>query len=579
MDRSEAVVKIAKSMVVGGICCCLLACGLTVGLWHRKELNADFEKEVKSPSLVLPKDGNYYGAYLAGYMAQKNQDYEKTSHYFERVLVGDPDNQKIKTSLYFLNIMQGKFDEMMPLVHEIATLNRPELLAEYVLIAAAVRNGDYQKARNIVEQKTDYGLDSILLPVVKAWLWAGSGDKNRAFSSLAELDQDPKMKPLFLYYSGLLNSYFGDMTAADDAFLKLTQFSVPSLTAFVFAQDFYEKQGLWKSGESVYDYFQKAMMDQSAAFDVVKGLTETTQITPAVGLAVVFYDVSVALGPLGVEETSLMFNELSLYLDPDATIPKIWGAEVFESIKGYRAANRMYDRVHNPSDIILFKKAINLMAQEDYESALPVLKNIGLRNTGNPLVQRLLAETYFQLGYYPEAIRSYHQAILVLRQGNQAEDLGRALFELGAVYHEMGDFEKSEKTLLDALRVDPNNALILNYLGYSWLEREKNVDQAFEMVKKANESMPDDPHIMDSLALGYYYKKEYQKALALAERATDMIPYSAVAYSHLGDIYMALGRSQEALYQYKRALELKIDMTDDLRRQLQEKIEGLIVSK
>ena len=120
--------------------------------------------------------------------------------------------------------------------------------------------------------------------------------------------------------------------------------------------------------------------------------------------------------------------------------------------------------------------------------------------------------------------------------------------------------------------MSPNDALILNYLGYSWLEQGKNPEEAFEMVQKANELMPDDPHIMDSLALGYYYKKEYQKALILAERSTDMIPYSSVAYSHLGDIYAAMGRYRAAIYQYRKALDLTADMSPGFRWVVDSKI-------
>ena len=80
---------------------------------------------------------------------------------------------------------------------------------------------------------------------------------------------------------------------------------------------------------------------------------------------------------------------------------------------------------------------------------------------------------------------------------------------------------------------------------------------------------------MDSLALGYYRRQEYQKALDLAERSTDLMPYSSIANGRLGDIYAALGRYREAVYQYRKALDLKADITIDLRQKLLEKVSRL----
>lgn len=574
MLKSEAVVRIAKSVIIGGVCFCLLACGLTARLWQRREVPlSDVTSE--TISAVIPGKGNHYGAYLAGYLAQKNQDYERTAFYFERVLSGDPENEKLKASLYFLKAVQGQFDDMLPLVRDIAAMKRPELLADYVLMAHAVRQGDYGAAADFLKRKPAYGLDPVLKPAVEAWLFAGEGKRKEAEAALKGVLKEPKMEPFYLYYSGLIHLYLKDEDAADKDFRRLAESGYPSLTALVFIRDFYEKRGQWRVGESVYDQFQKSIASQAAARDVVDGLKRNNDITPAEGISIVFYDMSVALGPLGIEETSLLFNELALYLAPTATIPKIWGAEVFESIKGYRAANRMYDRIREPSDIILFKKAINLMTEGAYGQAVSILRDISRRNRGNPLVQRLLGESYSQVGDYASAVKAYERAAAVLRQTERRSELGRVLFETGAAYDEMGEADKSEKVLLEALQMSPNDALILNYLGYSWLEQGKNPEEAFEMVQKANELMPDDPHIMDSLALGYYYKKEYQKALILAERSTDMIPYSSVAYSHLGDIYAAMGRYREAIYQYRKALDLTADMTPELRRELERKISSV----
>jgi tetratricopeptide (TPR) repeat protein len=93
-----------------------------------------------------------------------------------------------------------------------------------------------------------------------------------------------------------------------------------------------------------------------------------------------------------------------------------------------------------------------------------------------------------------------------------------------------------------------------------------------QYIYRAYQLTPDKPHIWDSLAWGHYKQGELDKALSYAEKAADTMPYSALVQSHLGDIYLALGRNREAKYQYNKALNLKEDMTDKWRYDLTQKL-------
>jgi len=188
-------------------------------------------------------------------------------------------------------------------------------------------------------------------------------------------------------------------------------------------------------------------------------------------------------------------------------------------------------------------------------------------------LKMVLGDSYFQLKNYSKAIESYRSAVELLRNANIPAVTGKALFMLGTALDNAGQVEEAEKTLLEALHFIPNDAMALNYLGYLWLDRNKNINEAFDMVSKAFELKPDDPNIVDSLAWGYYLKKEYQKALDLAEQSTDQLPYSSVAYAHLGDIYAALNRNREAAHQYRKALDLMAtDLTPKLKAELEQKL-------
>ena len=566
---------IVRGFVITGCCLLVLACGF-VGLCQKSKQNQSTGVEDPiSQEIAFHHDGLGYGAYLAGTLARQNQDYELTAQYYEKVLAQDPENKQMKVKVYLLKALQGKFDEMAPLVSEMVALRQPELLADYVAAVLAIKRGEYQVANELLERKPNYELDTILLPTIQAWMQHALGHKEDARKKLKVLLDDDKTHPFYWYYTGLMAIADQNVAEADMAFQKMADKTYPSLTALVFVRDFYQKQEKWQEGFGPRDKFDAMMSEQVAANDVIRFLKAPEMITPEIGVAIALYDLSSALGPLRIQETSLVFNELSLYLAPDATIPKIWSGEIFESMGAKKQANAVYDRIRNPSDIILFKKAINLVQLKSSQMALPILKELTVRNQANPLIQMLLAEAYAQNGDLTQAVSAYEKAILIMIRLGQTSELGAALFALGTVYDEMGDKEAAEQKLLASLKVAPNNPMALNHLGYMWLEGGKNESQAFTFVERAHQLAPEDPHIMDSLALGYYRRQEYQKALDLAERSTDLMPYSSIANGRLGDIYAALGRYREAVYQYRKALDLKADITIDLRQELLEKVSRL----
>ena len=129
--------------------------------------------------------------------------------------------------------------------------------------------------------------------------------------------------------------------------------------------------------------------------------------------------------------------------------------------------------------------------------------------------------------------------------------------------------------LKKAQTLDPENAMLLNDLGYHQLELGL-IDEGFDLVKKAHFKKPNDPYILDSLAFGYFKKGQFQIALPYAEKALDMMPQSALINAHLGDIYAGLKRFREAQFQYKKALDLKTDLSEEMLQQLTQKLKGEI---
>ncbi len=109
------------------------------------------------------------------------------------------------------------------------------------------------------------------------------------------------------------------------------------------------------------------------------------------------------------------------------------------------------------------------------------------------------------------------------------------------------DFEK-------ALALRPDQPSVLNYLGYSYLERHEKLDEALGMIERAVAARPDDGAFVDSLGWGLYRLGRYDEAVTQMERAVELMPIDSVVNDHLGDVYWAVGRTREAEFQWSRAL-------------------------
>ncbi|MGH6954092.1 MAG: tetratricopeptide repeat protein, partial [Alphaproteobacteria bacterium] len=145
------------------------------------------------------------------------------------------------------------------------------------------------------------------------------------------------------------------------------------------------------------------------------------------------------------------------------------------------------------------------------------------------------------------------------------------LYARGIALERSKQWPRAEADLLRALEFRPEQALVLNYLGYSWADRGENLERAREMIERAVALRPNDGYIVDSLGWVHYRMGQYDKAVIHLERALELKSGDAVITDHLGDAYWQAGRKTEARFQWRRALTLDADQ--DLRRSIQLKLE------
>ena len=156
---------------------------------------------------------------------------------------------------------------------------------------------------------------------------------------------------------------------------------------------------------------------------------------------------------------------------------------------------------------------------------------------------------------YQQAIDYY--TILIDKFSDNLEIKADLLYRRGGSYERIGKYETADKDFLYSLKLDPNDAYVLNYLAYSWLERNYKIDNAIEMLEKAYSLENDDPYIIDSIGWAYYLTKDYSKAEKFLKRAVLLMPDDPIVNDHYGDILWKLNRKIQARYFWSNVLKME----------------------
>ena len=184
-----------------------------------------------------------------------------------------------------------------------------------------------------------------------------------------------------------------------------------------------------------------------------------------------------------------------------------------------------------------------------------------------------LGDVYRRSERWAEAVTAYDDAIE--RIGELEAKQWQILYTRGIVLERAKQWDRAEKDFLQALEFETDHPLVLNYLGYSWIDQGVHLDRALEMIKTAVAKRPHDGYIADSLGWGFYKLGRYEEAVPELERAVELRPEDPVINDHLGDAYWKVGRRLEATFQWNHALDM--DPEPDLKVVIEEKLKNGLV--
>ena len=177
-----------------------------------------------------------------------------------------------------------------------------------------------------------------------------------------------------------------------------------------------------------------------------------------------------------------------------------------------------------------------------------------IKNPNNKFIFDL-ANFYKNSEEYDQAIKYYS---LIIDSLSEATDVkAELLYRRGGSYERLKDFSNADKDLQNSLSINPDDAYVLNYLAYSWLERDYRINDAIEMLEKAYSKENNDPYIIDSIGWAYYLIEDFKKAEKFLKRAVQLMPDDPIVNDHYGDILWKLNRKIQARYFWSTVLKME----------------------
>ncbi len=496
-----------------------------------------------------------YGNFLIGNFAQTEKDWDTASDHINLVLKKDKTDGLLKHAMV-LAMGAGDYPKAIALSDQVLEESPGDLLATLFKVAYLFKKEDYNNIPEVIQTLKEDSIAGFIVPVLHLWNNARNGEFDTSQLS---------GNSFFVYQAMLIGDYAGKPDEALNFAKQYFSLTETDLRDFEKMADYFAKLGHTTKAIDLYELLAKEEFANDTIRDKLAALKNNTDIadlletpvikTPKDGVAQVFLGMAKILTREQSLDSGIIFSQLSLFLNPELNNSKILLAQILSTQEQVDDSIAVYKTIpKGNSDHILAQRNIaNLLVEkEKIEDAIEILEGIYTEyNDLDALIQ--VGDIHRYEENYQNAVKAYNRVVSDLNN-KVTKEYWHVLYARGMAYERLKKFEQSEDDLLQALEFQPEHPFLLNYLGYSWADQEKNLDQAMDMILKAFTIKPDDGYIADSVGWVHYRLKDYDEAIDYLERAVELLPYDATINDHLGDAYWQVGRKTEAKFQWERAL-------------------------
>ena len=287
-----------------------------------------------------------------------------------------------------------------------------------------------------------------------------------------------------------------------------------------------------------------------------------------------FFLISNLYSSQNIIETSNFYLSVSNYLNPKFYFNLSLLAENYYDNDNFDISREILEKFSSEDEIYFWykiKKIAQIISEEenDDKSLKYIEDNISYLKQKSPKILFDLANIYKNFENYKIAIDYYTQVLNQIdKNSNMYADV---LYRRGGTYERLKNYSKADKDLLMSLNIRPDHAYTLNYLSYSWLERNIKIEQAMKMLMRAYELRENDPYITDSVGWGYYLIGDFINAEKYLRKAVELMPDDPIVNDHYGDVLWQLDRKLQAKYFWEHVLELE-DTEEEMKKDIENKL-------
>ena len=504
------------------------------------------------------------GHYLASRHAQISHDLPVAADLLAFALDADPDNRQLLETSFNLLISDGRVKDALAVAKRMETVGALDSLAQVALALDKARSKDYVGADGYLGGLRGQGLDRFLQPMLQSWTQLKINGFDAAAKTLAPLGEVNGFEPLYELQLAVLNDVAKRPAEATKHYDKALETASDEAFRMVeLVANFRLRQGDRKGAQDLYAEFEKNHPRTLLTQPLRKAMAAGGKPAPVVvstadGMAEALFNLAVLLQGENSNDVALIMARLALAGRGDDPIFSVLLADVLDAQGRSEPALALYRQV--PPDAAYGWQAQIKIGEELHklgrdEEAVAFLQKLVAARTDRPEAAVELGDILRADKRFGEAAKAYDTAIARVKDPGAGE--WSVFYFRGIALERSDQWPKAELDFKKALELQPDQPYVLNYLGYSWVDKGVHLDEAIKMLQRATQQKPDDGFIIDSLAWAYYRLKQFDKAVLYQEKAVSLEPGDPVLNDHLGDIYWKVGRHNEARFQWQRALAFK----------------------
>ncbi len=525
--------------------------------------------------------GNLLGNYLAGRIARGQRDISTAADFYGKALSADPKNAVILEQTFLLEVAAANWPRAVDLAKDLTKVEPKNRLARLVLGVRDFKRGAYASAEKQFGEADKEPISDLTKLLAQAWAKLAQNNPSGAYRLLDKSDLPDWTLQHRRYHKALIAGVANQPKIAGKAYAQAFQKNPRAgrlAAAYASHAVHAGNRDLARDVLNTHlDRVPQSVHGRALLKKIEAGETpELVVTTPTQGIAEVFYGIGDALAGDDGFEIATIYLQIALYLNPGSTLAKVSLGDIFQMGDKHELAVETYRGVPEDSPFWLesqVKTAYSLNALERVEEARKLLDRLAEKTPDDSRPLKALGEILSAHKRFEEATPYYDRAIAMVKKPQKQH--ASLYYARGICYERTDQWPLAEADFKKSLELFPEQPAVLNYLGYTWIDKGLHLQEALDLIRKAAKLDPNAGYIVDSLGWAQYRLGNYAEAVEHLERATELRPDDAVINDHLGDAYWRVGRRFEARYQWSQALTFEPEPEDEkkIKRKLAEGLE------